>query len=115
MSIETIKVKRYALYVTKTNPRMVSEVLEPKRFDSRTHAFSYLLHELTYFLSPQRDDGDQWPAVKVDKWADRTDDFDDAIVAWEVWGECDNSIFLTIYEEEKEYKIDTSKLDEHDF
>ena len=105
--IETIKVTRYALHVSKTK-NSTSEVADAKYFDNYREAFAQLLHQLTAWLSPFRNDDDPWPVVKADDWEDVSDDFDDAIIAWQVWDEdARHNILLSIYEEEHEYKIDT--------
>jgi hypothetical protein len=105
--IETIKVKRYVLYVSKTQ-NSTSDVNDPKYFDDYREAFNALLHKLTYWLSPFRNDDDPWPVMKAEDWADVSDDFEDAIIAWQVWDEdAKHNILLSIYEEEHEYKIDT--------
>lgn len=107
MSIETIKVKRYALYVTKTK-NSTSDVSDPQYFDTYREAVAQLLHELTYWLSPFRNDEDPWPVVKAEEWDDVSDEHEDSIIAWQVWDEdARHNILLSIYEEEHEYKIDT--------
>ena len=105
--IETIKVKRYALYVSKTKNSW-SEVNNPQYFDNYREAFTELLNQLTYWLSPFRNDEDAWPVVKAEEWDDVSDDHEDSIIAWQVWDEdAKHNILLSIYEEEHEYKIDT--------
>ena len=104
--IETIKVTRYALHVTKTTPKAVSDVTNPKHFNTAAEAYDELLEQLTYWLSPFRNDDDPWPTSKAEDWCNRDDEFD-ALVAWEVTMDNGYSIMLTIYEEEHEYKIDT--------
>lgn len=105
--IETIKVTRYALRVSKTK-NSTSEVADPKYFDNYREAFAKLLNQLTYWLSAVRHSSDPWPRIKADEWDDVSDDHEDSIIAWQVWDEdARHNILLTIYAEEHEYKIDT--------
>ena len=105
--IETIKVTRYALHVSKTE-NSTSVHADPKFFDRYTEAFTELLHQLTYWLSDVRESSDPWPVVRADMWDDVRDNFDDSIIAWQVFDTDDRrNILLTIYREQHEYKIDT--------
>jgi hypothetical protein len=105
--IETIKVTRYALHVSKTE-NSTSLHDDPKFFDRYTEAFTELLHQLTYWLSDVRESSDPWPVVRADMWDDVRDNFEDAIIAWQVFDtDARRNILLTIYREQHEYKVDT--------
>ena len=105
--IKTIKVKRYALYVSKTK-NSTSEVADPQYFDKYREAFTELLNQLTYWLSTSHPFEDPWPVVKAEEWDDVSDDHEDSIIAWQVWDEdAKHHILLTFYEAEHEYKIGT--------
>jgi len=93
------KMRKFVLHVSKTK-NSTSEVSDPKYFPTYREAFTQLLHELTYWLSPFRNGDDPWPVVKAEEWDDVSDNFEDSIIAWQVWDEdARHNILLTIYKE----------------